>query len=64
MDIFNSILELSELTSWTPDTVLVLFANAILLYEIIDCVITGVVVYLTMRLLHWLWMRVKNRKKD
>lgn len=61
---YESIQRLIETTSFEPDVILMAFSNFVLLWEVCHAVIYGVVIYLTLRLLHWLWMRVKNRKKD
>lgn len=60
MVIYESIQRLIDATSFSPDTILVLFANCILVYEICIAALYGVVIWAVVHFIEWL---ISRRKK-
>ena len=63
MEIYNSILELSQLIPATPDEILMIFAHAVLLYELLSAIIFGVGIWLAYKLMHWIFKIVQGKKQ-
>lgn len=63
MVLYESIQRLIEITSFSPDMILLIFANAVLLYELLHAVVYGLGIWLTLRFLDWLLKHFKHRKK-
>lgn len=63
MVLYESIQRLIEITSFSPDTILLIFANAVLLYELLWVVVYALGFWLMLRFLDWLLGHFKRRKK-
>lgn len=63
MVLYETIQRLIEITSLSPDTLLVIFANFIILYELLYAAVYGVGIWLTIRFLDWLLKHFRRRQK-
>lgn len=66
MTFYESILHLAEVTSFSLDTVLFIFANALLLYELMNAAILAFGIWAFWHFFDWLFSRLiaKRQKKD
>lgn len=63
MLLYESVQHLIETGLFSPDVVLLIFANAVFLYEFLHAIVYALGIWLTLRFLDWLLGHFKRRKK-
>lgn len=62
MELFNSILNISDMTGISPDTILVIYGSAIWLYEVCVAAVHGFVMYGVFKIVEWSARKVKKKQ--
>ena len=63
MELYNSIQRLIEVTSFSPDTILLIFAHVFLLLIVCKCVVLGFVISVVFHFMDWLLQRLWKKNK-
>lgn len=63
LELYNSIQRLIEVTSFSPDTILLIFAHVFLLLVVCECTVLGVVVSVVFHFMDWFLQRIWKKNK-